>query len=179
MIAHNIEEDYFEWLYDLACDGRYGGNISFRKLLSYLHNAEFVWTIDRDVSRYKDGIDLRYRYAWEILHDPKRAKEIEGRCSMLEMMAALAIKTENFMDDVEYGDRTAQWLWVMINSLGLGHMHDDEFNSEEADRIVNRFLDHDYSPDGRGGLFMIPNSDRDLRDMDIWDQMCAYTANMV
>lgn len=179
MIVHHVDEAYFEWLYDIACDGRYGGNISFRKLISYLHKREFEWTIDGDYSRYKDGIDLRHRYAYSELGNSALAKEIEGRCSVLEMMIALAIKTENFMDDVEYGDRTGQWLWGMINTLGLGYMHDDEFDEKEADKIINRFLDREYSRDGRGGLFKVPNSDEDPRRMSIWDQMCAYTRNMV
>lgn len=179
MIAHHTEELYFEWLYSLACDGRYGGNISFRKLLSHLHNREFVWSMDEDLSRAKDGIDLRHRYAYSELNNPALAKEIEGRCSMLEMMVALAIKTENFMNDVEYGDRTGQWLWGMINTLGLGYMHDDEFDKKKADYIIDRFLDRDYSIDGKGGLFRIPNFDGDLRRMNIWNQMCAYTSNMV
>lgn len=178
-ISHSIEEDYFEWLFEITCDDGYSDEISFRKLLLYLHNTEFRWLDDYDASRYKDGIDLRYRYATTELNDPKRSKEITGRCSVLEMIVAFAIKIEGFMDDTAYGNRTSQWIWVMINSLGLGHMYNNEFNEAEAHEKIERFLDGDYSPDGLGGLFHIPGYREDLRRKNLWAQMCAYAANMV
>lgn len=42
-------------------------------------------------------------------------------CSVLEMIIALAIRLEeHIMDDPDIGNRTGQWFWDMIVSLGLG-----------------------------------------------------------
>ena len=61
-----------------------------------------------------------------------------------------------------------------INSLGLGSMDDEHFNKDEAYIIVSRLLNRSYQPDGKGGLFTIRGFDGDLRDVDIWTQLCWY-----
>lgn len=164
-----IRDEYFEWLYDLASGNRYSENISYRKLLRYLHKTEFYYSIEKDQNRAKDGIGLRSRFA---SYD---ARYITGPCSVLEMMIALAIRCEeDIMDDASVGDRTRQWFWGMIVNLGLGAMIDKEFDEELVEDIVTRFLDREYEPDGRGGLFTVRNCDRDLRDVEIWYQLCWY-----
>ena len=43
------------------------------------------------------------------------------------MMIALAIRCEeHIMDDPDAGDRTGQWFWSMLVSLGLGSMDEPE-----------------------------------------------------
>ena len=78
------------------------------------------------------------------------------------------------MDNPQYGDRTTQWFWGMINNLGLGHMFNEYFDRDEARYIVNRFLDREYEPNGKGGLFTVRNGTSDLRDVEIWDQLNWY-----
>ena len=78
------------------------------------------------------------------------------------------------MDDPRYGDRTRQWFWQMVNSLGLSSMSDGRFNEESAKYIIDRFLDREYRPNGKGGLFTIRNIKVDLRDVEIWTQLCWY-----
>ena len=90
------------------------------------------------------------------------------------MMVALSIRMEkDIMEDLRYGDRTSQWFWTMVNNLGLGSMTDSKFNEEEADYIIDRFINHNYEPNGKGGLFIV-DGDEDLRDEEIWVQMCWY-----
>jgi len=146
-------------------------------LLSYLHDVEFVYSIPKDANRANDGIDLRYRYAYDLLDDPRR--ELGGPCSVFEMMVGLAIRCESFMDDTAYGDRTGQWFWGMITNLGLGHMTDSKFDEREADVIIDRFLNREYEPNGKGGLFTVRNYDEDLRDVEIWNQLCYYLDGLV
>lgn len=78
------------------------------------------------------------------------------------------------MDDPRKGDRTQQWFWGMVNSLGLGSMRDDIFDRGFVDYTINRFLNRDYEPNGKGGLFTIRNCDRDLRTVEIWYQLNWY-----
>ena len=91
------------------------------------------------------------------------------------MMVALAFKVEEqFMDDDDYGNRTGQWFWNMIASLGLGTMNDNDFDEGYVRRVIYRFLDREYESNGKGGLFTIENCRCDLRDMEIWSQFMWY-----
>ena len=178
-IEDRIKSDYFEWMYDIACEDRFAPGMGYRKLLTFLHDVEFTYFIPHDENRAEEGIALRYRYC---LH--KDCVELEwcldGPCSVLEMMIALALRCqENLMDDFELGDRTGQWFWNMINNMGLGGMNDMNYNEWLVNDVVSRFLDRDYEPDGRGGLFRVRNWDRDMRTAEIWHQLLAYINSMV
>ena len=83
------------------------------------------------------------------------------------------------MDDPRYGDRTAQWFWGMITNLGLSPMKDRKFDERFVDDVVDRFLDREYRPDGKGGLFHIKDCDGDLRDLEIWRQLLWYLDTIV
>ena len=62
----------------------------------------------------------------------------------------------------------------MVVSLGLGSMTDDNIDEEYVESVIERFLDRDYEPNGKGGLFTIPNCPYDLRDAEIWFQAMWY-----
>lgn len=173
-MRHNtIINAYFNWMYNLMCEGRYD-TVSFRKLFRYLHDKEFRYRISYDANRFSDGVDLRYRFSLFDGYEDAMTY-LEGPCSVLEMIVALAIRCEEtIMDDPQYGDRTGQWFWSMIVNLGLGDMTDDRFDDIYVDNVIERFLDRDYEADGRGGLFTIKNCDHDLRDVEIWHQLCWY-----
>ena len=175
MPRHRLNEEYFEWMYSRVCGNRYSKPISYRKLLTHLHNTEFIYSIRKDRNRARDGIGLRDRFVESQGYKPYMAEYLDGPCSVLEMMIALAIRgEESLMDDPMLGDRTAQWFWGMITSLGLGGMYDSLFDECLVQDIVTRFLNREYEPDGRGGLFTIRNAHRDMRDIEIWYQMHDY-----
>lgn len=176
-MRERIRNEYFEWLYNLACGERYSSDISYRKLLTYLHSREFTYLIPRDINRAKDGISLRYRFGLYFDY-PNASDDLIGPCSILEMMLALAIRCEeNIMDDPGIGDRTGQWFWGMIANLGLRNMTDNVFDESVVDEIINRFLNREYEPDGAGGLFTIRHCEYDLRTVEIWYQLCWYLDN--
>lgn len=170
-----VINDYFEWLYKLVCEKRYSREISFRKLLMHLHNTEFIYVMPMDENRACDGIDLRYRFAYDYTSPATVESYLEGPCSVLEMMVALAVRCEEqIMDDPKMGDRTAQWFWNMIVNLGLGSMVDEYYDEHYVDRTIQRFMYRDYYSDGRGGLFTVSGLDQDMRDIEIFGQLCAY-----
>lgn len=178
MTRDDIQNEYFEWLYDIACGDRHNLAVSFRKLLIKLHDTEFRYFVSRDENKAIDGMDLRYRYAvmnnYGYLVD-EVVELLAGPCSVLEMMVALAIHCEeDIMDDPTYGDRTRQWFWNMVISLGLGAMADYSFDKEYVEKVLERFLNREYAPDGRGGLFTIRHCDQDLRFVEIEFQMLWY-----
>lgn len=145
-----------------------------------LHSVEFTYIIPRDSNRADDGINMRYRfvishgYEYEDIYDTVM-EALDGPCSVLEMIIALAIRCEEtIMDDPDIGDRTGQWFWSMITNLGLGSMTDERFDRDYVERVIDIFLNREYEPDGKGGLFTIRHCDQDLRDAEIWHQLCWY-----
>lgn len=178
MTRDSLRNEYFTWLYDLVCGERFSKNISYRKLLAYLHDTEFIYLIAKDANRAEAGTGLRYRFALDQGYE--YAVEwvldtLEAPCSVLEMLVALAVSCEeNIMDDPIIGDRTGQWFWSMVTNLGLGSMHDGRFDKWRVENAVARFLNRDYEPNGKGGLFTIPNCNCDLRDVEIWCQLLWY-----
>lgn len=171
MMRYVGSDEYFRWLCGLVCRERYSKRISFKKLLTRLYDIEFEYLIPRDANRAEDGLSLRWRYYLEngVSAESKRP------CSVLEMMVALAIRCEEtIMDDASIGDRTTQWFWGMVTNLGLGSMTDDNFDICYVNEVIDRFLKREYDPDGKGGLFTVRHCDEDLRDVEIWYQLCWY-----
>ena len=178
MRKNDIRDLYFEWLCGIVQSKRFGDRVSFRKLLTRLHDTEFIFLMPLDENLASDGMDLRYRfildYDCEDQYDDIMY-ELDDPCSVLEMMVALSLHCEeNIMDDPKMGDRTGQWFWEMITNLGLNSMTDNRFDSVYVDEVIDTFLNREYEPDGRGGLFKIRNCDADLRDVEIWRQLCWY-----
>lgn len=178
-IEERIKSDYFEWMYALMCEGRFAKTITYRKLFAFLHDTEFTYFIPHDENRAADGIALRYRYCSN--NDCEEFRYcLDGPCSVLEMMVALAIRCEErIMCDPKKGDRTAQWFWEMVSSLGLSGMTDYNFNELLATDIITDFLNRDYYPDGRGSLFTVRGWKRDAREAEIWHQLMAYLNTII
>lgn len=176
MTRNEIDQYYFDWLCDLVCRNRHSKAVSYSRLLTRLHETEFTYSIPMDRNRAENGVALRWRFYCETGY---RNRSNES-CSVLEMMVALAIACEEtIMDDPNIGDRTGQWFWGMIVNLGLGSMTDYRFDVIYVDGVIQRFLDRDYEPNGKGGLFTIKNCKFDLRTVEIWNQLCWYLGTIM
>lgn len=173
-----MSDEYFKWLCDIVYTEKPEeySEIAYTKLLSYLHNVRFTYSMQMDEAREQNGIRLRDRYVYLTYGNFDIPEELQHNyCSVLEMMVALAIKCEeDIMNNTAYGDRTKHWFWVMISNLGLRLLTDTNFDESYVEFVIKRFLNREYSPDGRGGLFAIRNCKHDLRKVDIWTQMCWY-----
>lgn len=177
MRNNDLSSEYFDWLLHFVCDSRYLKYTSYQKLMHHLHEVTYEYTISLDGDRAEDGVDLRYRFAYEKGYGgPMIATYLDNHpCSMLEMMIALAIRCEeHIMEDPDEGDRTGLWFWNMIVSLGLGGMTDSQYNPEQVDRVLERFFQRKYKRNGEGSLFTVEHTYRDMRDLTIWYQMCSY-----
>ena len=157
----------------LICDKRYIGHASYNMLLKYLNKKKFTYILPLDENRLLDGLDLRFRFADE------NSYYIDGDCSVLEMMVALSLRCEeHIMSDDEIGNRTGRWFWEMIDNLGLESMYDN-FDKVYADKIIYRFLNREYEPNGDGGLFTVHNRNVDLRKVEIWYQLMWYLDEVI
>lgn len=180
MIDGEVRAEYFNWLCGLIDNRRFGKDVSYIQLLSHLDDIPFRYTFELDENRYNDGISLRKRFASDHGFEPGYfAQVFTTPCSVFEMMVALALRCEEtIMDNPAMGNRTGQWFWGMIVSLGLGHMSDERYDEEYIDYVVDKFLNRDYAPNGKGGLFTVRNTEIDLRRVEIWRQLMAYLDNI-
>lgn len=177
MTRDELNREYFDWMCDHVCDEENLERVTYHKLMKRLHEINFEYSIPMDGNRAEDGTDLRYRFAYENSYDARLiVSYLDDRpCSVLEMMIALAIRCEeHIMWNPDIGDRTGQWFWNMIVSLGLGGMTDDKYNESHVNAVIRRFLDRNFERNGEGSLFTIHDPRKDMRDTEIWYQMCAY-----
>lgn len=177
MTRNELNNQYFEWMYELVQNERYSKRRSYRKLIRYLNDISFRFSIPMDDNRSADGIDLRYRFGYDNSYDNRLIATLldDHPCSVLEMMIALSVRCEeNIMYNPDKGIRTGKWFWEMIINLGLMGMDDRYFDPDYVRSTIDRMLDRDYDPDGRGGLFIVRHARRDLRSVEIWYQACWY-----
>lgn len=143
------------------------------KLFDKLDSVVFVSDNQDDDNRISDALELRERFIYENEFSPWDSLE-RGDATVLEVMVALAIRIEeSIMTDPNYGDRTGQWFWNMIVSLGLGGLHNRFYDEQYVDNILNRWMNHEYEPNGKGSLFTV-YSRNDMRSLSIWEEMNEY-----
>jgi hypothetical protein len=100
---------------------------------------------------------------------------LEGPCTVLELTVAIALHIEErIMDDPLVGNRTSQWFWGMMTSLGLGYMNDNRYDPAYVDEVLDKFMNRQYEPNGKGGLFTVKKHENDMRKIEIFSQLCAY-----
>lgn len=174
-MKNDLINKYFEWVYQLVCQDVKG--LSYRKLLVQLFDTPFQYTVAMDGNRAEDGVDLRYRFGYAHGIDGSViASYLDSReCSVLEMMAALAVRCEeHIMNNPDIGDRTSQWFLVMVENLGLDGMTDDRYDSLYVEHVLVRFMERKYKRNGEGGLFTVSNKGIDMRSVEIWYQAMWY-----
>lgn len=167
-----ILDDYFDWLYFKVVR-----NSSYRRLLSMLHNMSFRYSVEYDENRAADGVNLRWYYVDDGGNDEiLRWKE---PCTVLEMLVATAMRMETVMEDPDIDYSTAHWFWMFMDNLDLIDMTDDNYDKTYVYGRVSMFMDRTYDPDGEGNIFYIPNIGEDLREVEIWSQMCWYMDSLL
>lgn len=177
MTEKDLNELYFEWMCNLVCNDQYSKKVTYHRLLEQLHSTEFYYILPMDGNRAEDGINLRYRFGRTNCYNSRMiASYLDIRpCSVLEMMIALSVRCEDqIMENEDLGDRTGQWFWNMIVSLGLGSMIDSKYDPDYVDDVLHRFMEREYERNGEGGLFTVNNPRLDMRSVDIWYQMNWY-----
>lgn len=175
MTKTELDQAYFDWMCAKVGSPKRGG--TYQRLLHFLHEVTFDYTIEMDDNRAVDGIDFRYQFGYENnIPDAVIASLLDDRpCSILEMMVALAFRCEwHIIHDPDVGDRTGWMFWGMVDSLGLLGMDDTAFDLRTVNAVIYRFLNRRYEPNGAGGLFTLKDPPRDMRNVEIWKQMSFY-----
>lgn len=173
-----VIDDYKEWLVETVYDDRPIRRASYDRLLDLLFDIPFRYSIDFDGNRKIDGEELRQIYVYD--GGDREILKWREQCTVLEFLIALAYRiqqiTENPHEDITAG----YWFWVMISNLGLNQMSNSNFNKRKVISIIDIFLDREYDYDGsNGNIFIIKDTSDDLRDVEIWQQMCWYLNTII
>lgn len=168
----DIREQYFKWIVNKIYPTRFEAT-KYDSLLRHLMSIVFVATIEMDNNRCGDGIYLRRTFCWENDYPTSWADLLgTNECTVLEMMAALAIRCETtIMADSRYGDRTWLWFTSMIKNLKLETMTNERFDPEWVNYRIDILINHKYESDGTGGLFYVAEPVIDMRTVEIWMQL--------
>lgn len=176
LMVERYYDQYFYYLYNICTRGK-NPFIPYRKLFIHLYKTAFIVKLDKDINRVYDALEMRRNYLKSISADSDifNYMNTEYPCSVLEVIVALAMRCEDtIMSNTEYGDRTTQWIWQMIVSLGLGGQNDVNYDAKDIDNKLYIFMNRKYERNGRGGLFTIKKTLKDLRKVEIWCQMLWY-----
>lgn len=174
MTKEDFTNRYFKWLYFKA----FGNDRNYKRLFNAINDTIFnnTYLHPYDRNRIGDGVSLRYHFCAENGLPYSVADEYfdPDHCSVLEMMLALAEKAEDmFISNPDYS--VQKIFFDMLTSLGISSMVDWSFNDTFVRKRIEKFLRKEYLPNGSGGLFTIPNAPEDLRNVELWYQMCWYT----
>lgn len=164
----NIERLYLRWLLDMVCcDARQVA--TYLRLFTRLHETEFIVILELDNNRASDGLALRRRFE-KAVND---TLSTDAPCSVLEMMVALSVRCEEqIMANENIGNRSGTIFWMMIQNMKLDICTDLKYDEQFVDTKIRRLLYREYYPDGTGGPFLVPNPRKDLREVELWYQMC-------
>ncbi len=172
-MSDSLIKDYILWLGDLVklddkkeCGGYYC-------LIKALYRKEFYWTNDMDENRSDEGKALRDIFAEDCGLD-EVPDEINGACSVLEMMIGLAKRWNGEVSLTEDEDRSDEYFWQMVTNLGLEGCTDDKFDPEMVREKLDILLDRDYPENGKGSLFPLERSKESQKDIELWYQLQNY-----
>lgn len=141
-------------------------------LLHLLFDTEYRWDfcVPLDADRAEDGKSLRLLYFHETGFQSCMAGE---PCNVLEMLLAMAIDMENIMGEPGE-DHPERWFWEMLGNIGLADMTDDKYDAQTVIDAIGNWMARNYDRRGKGGIFPLHRSRRDVRRMPIWEQAGMY-----
>ena len=122
-----------------------------------LYKTPFIWLIEGDRDRAKDGLELRKMYDGDDI--------LNGPVSVLEVLIAFAIRIDEWLSGGEDGGYS--WFMTMLHNLGLDEFTDDILTEPGAMEIVEnrieKWVERKYDFDGKGGIFPLRNATNDQR----------------
>lgn len=175
-----LEETYFEWLRS-ECFSEETERRQYDGVLRVMHDIPFYWTLWSDDNRVGDALSFRQS---EFLYEQRDLDHLDQQWlnawaqaapSVLEVLLGIA----------------RRWHYYFEGSIPFyfGHMflnlELDRFSGQhlphQAEEVVRATLDdwmsRQFHPSGEGSPFPLHHAspDVDMRKVDIWGQMNAYS----
>ena len=148
----------------------------YNGLLLTLFETDFIESdkVPMDVNRARDGIALRKYFINDSIcgSEEELNKIILDNCSWLEMIVALADRIDDqIMFDMNVGNRSNKWFWLIIEQMDLDIYDERRFNKDNLLNKLNKLSNREYENGGKNGIF---KCQRDVSKVEIWYQMMEY-----
>ena len=175
-----LTETYFDHLRsDCFSDPR--ERTSYDTCLRLLHEIPFYWTIWSDENRAGDALAYRqseflgYQSSLESI-DPEWLKMWSAAApSVLEVLLGMARRYESYFEEP-----TCYYFQEhLFKNLGLTRYHGRVLSTARQDAIrdrIDEWLSRTFEPNGQGSPFPLHHPYTDMRTVEIWAQMNAYSA---
>lgn len=168
----NLDERYFEWLYNLVAPGEdRDPSRSYLNLCGEMHRTPFEWFVSRDENRAEHGKELRDIFLDESGLDADN-NWLSMDCSIFEMLVSLAEAAAFQTEETPH-----EWFWIMVKNIGLHNYTDEVYSDSVHSSVVatlRRVVYREYQENGRGGLFPLRKPRGDQREVELWYQLSAY-----
>ena len=169
----DLKQSYFEYLVDYICDKRHKRS-SYLPVLDLLHGIPFVVVVEMDDQRMSDGLYLRERYLQKIDKYDQLDIFEEDKASVLEVLIGIAQRLEFQVGDGMIGDHTAEKFWELLANLDIEKYDSRRYFPLEIKEKVRNWMLRKYDFYGNGSIFPVKRCEKDMRELQIWDQMSVY-----
>jgi len=176
-VRNKLIDDYLDWLYFDVLHGTETRFKAYNSLFKALLDIPYIPLHPMDKNRFKDGLELREEYILGCSmgltgFESRKNTKIEDylpECSVLEMIIALSVRIEkDIMAPADGKNDYFRWFWGMICTLELDEFDEKHYDFGWIDKIISEFLE------GKRAIFEVKNPYKNVRDMQIWDQMNAF-----
>ena len=169
----NMRVLYFRWLLSKLDRSQVK---KYSSLLMHLFKQTFMEheSVPMDVNRARDGVALRkYFINSDDRYDDNVLESIKyDDCSWLEMLIALAERIDDqIMFDMNVGNRTNYWFWLIIDQMRLSEYNENNYIYEKVREILRNLELRKYKNGGKDGIFRCK---KDVRKVEIWYQMMEW-----
>lgn len=172
-VDFDIKTEYFNHLVEMVCNKKHH-RVDYIPLLDLLHSMKFEYFIDMDANRAADGEYLRKKwlqsegiYEYLYVFDDEKA-------SVLEVLIAIAERLEFQVGDIMKGDHTADKFWEILRNLDIEKYDSGNFKPLNIKEKVRNWMYRKYKKNGFGSIFPCEKCEKDMRNLQIWDQMSVY-----
>lgn len=175
-----LTETYFDWLRS-DCFSETREQLAYDTCLRLLHEIPFYWTIWSDENRAGDALAYRqseflgYQSSLESIDPEWLSMWSAATPSVLEVLLGMARRYESYFEaPVSY-----YFSEHLFANLGLKRYHGRHISLARQDAVRSRiddWLARQFEPNGQGSPFPIHRPQCDMREVDIWAQMNAYSA---
>ena len=172
-VDFDIKKEYFNHLVDMVCDKKHP-KVDYIPLLDLLHSMKFEVVIEMDENRVGDGAFLREKWLqkegiYEYLYEFD-----DENVSVLELLISVAERFEFAIGDNMLGDYTNERFWELLRNLDIEKYSAGNYKPLNIKEKVRNWMLRKYKKDGTGSIFPVKNCEKDMRTLQIWDQMNVY-----
>lgn len=174
-----LVETYFDWLWT-DCFTNPHERKEYEGALRVLHEIPFYWTLWSDENRAGDALSFRQSDFLSFQPDLDHLDQFwlgawaTAAPSVLEVLLGIARRWHLYFEG-----EIAYYFQLLFRNLELDRYPGRVLTTAAATALrirVDEWMSRQFNPDGTGSPFPCRHVACDLRRVDIWGQMNAYSA---